>query len=202
MTAIKICGLTRQADAERAAELGAEFVGFVLWPNSPRAASLDVVRSVTRALPNAVTPVGVFVDPSADEVFAARDAGIRMAQIHGEIPVWGDPPLGMGVIRAVHLAPHDGIEPNVPDDFVLLDAQDPVKRGGTGKTVDWTRAAAVARGRKIILAGGLTPENVRQAIAEVRPYGVDVASGVEECPGIKDHRLLRAFMLAAKGTGT
>lgn len=199
MTAIKICGITRPADAERAAELGADFVGFVLWPNSPRAATLDVIRTVTRALPAGVTPVGVFVDPSAAEVFAARDAGIRMAQIHGEVPTWGGRPPGIDVIRAVHLAAQDGIEPKVPDDLVLLDAQDPVQRGGTGKTVDWMRAAAVARARRIILAGGLTPENVRQAIAEVRPYGVDVASGVEARPGIKDHALLRAFITAAKG---
>jgi phosphoribosylanthranilate isomerase len=199
MTAIKICGITRQVDAERAAALGAEFVGFVLWPHSPRAATLDVVRTVTRALPSAVTPVGVFVDPSADEILAARDAGIRVAQIHGEIPMWGDAPPAIPVIRAVHLGAHEGIEPNVPDDLVLLDAQDPVKRGGTGKTVDWPRAATVARGRRIILAGGLTPSNVQQAISAVRPYGVDVASGVEERPGIKDHALLRAFITAAKG---
>ena len=198
MTAVKICGLTRQEDAEQAAELGAEFVGFVLWANSPRAANLDVVRKVTRTLPKAVTPVGVFVDPSADEVAAARDAGIRMAQIHGEVPVWGDPPLRIAVIRAVHLAAHDGIEPDVSDDLVLLDAQDPVKRGGTGKTVDWARAAKIARQRMIFLAGGLTPDNVRQAIAEVKPFAVDVASGVEASPGVKDPHKLRAFIAAAK----
>jgi phosphoribosylanthranilate isomerase len=198
MTAVKICGLTRQEDAEKAAELGAEFVGFVLWANSPRAATLDVVRKVTRTLPKAVTPVGVFVDPSVDEVTAACDAGIRMAQIHGEVPIWGEPRLRIAVMRAVHLATHDGIEPDVPDDLVLLDAQDPVKRGGTGKTVDWVRAAAIARRRRIFLAGGLTPDNVRQAIAEVQPFAVDVASGVEASPGVKDPHKLRAFIAAAK----
>ena len=197
MTAIKICGLTRPADAEQAAELGANFVGFVLWPHSPRAATLDVIRAVTRALPNTVTPVGVFVDPSADEIFAACDAGITMAQIHGDVPVWRGAP-GIAVIRAVHLAARDGIEPNVPDDLVLLDAQDPVKRGGTGKTVDWMRAAVVARGRRIILAGGLTPGNVRQAIEQVGPFGVDVSSGVELRPGIKDHALLQRFIAAVR----
>jgi phosphoribosylanthranilate isomerase len=106
------------------------------------------------------------------------------------------------VVRAVHLATDriDGVEPDIADELVVLDAHDPVRRGGTGKTVDWRRAALVARSRRIILAGGLTPDNVRQAIDEVRPYAVDVASGVEAEPGIKDHGLLRAFVAAAKET--
>jgi phosphoribosylanthranilate isomerase len=92
----------------------------------------------------------------------------------------------------------DGIAPNVADELVLLDAHDPVKHGGTGKTVDWNRAAAIAGSRRVMLAGGLTPLNVREAIETVRPYAVDVASGVESSPGIKDHGLLRAFFAAVK----
>ena len=202
MTAIKICGLTRREDAELAAELGVRFVGFVLWPNSPRAASLDVVRDVARSLPKGVTPVGVFVDPSEHEVAAALEAGIRMAQIHGEPPSWshGAP---VRTIRAVHLGPAGAaIEPDVADEMVLLDAHDPVTHGGTGRTVDWARAAMVARSRRVILAGGLTPDNVSDAIAQVKPFAVDVASGVESRPGIKDHARLRAFIAAARGTST
>ena len=201
MTAIKICGITRQEDADLAAELGAAFVGFVLWPNSPRAATLDVVRNIARSLDNGVMPVGVFVDPSEHEVAAAVDAGIRMAQIHGEPPSWtnGKPPVR--TIRAVHLgAAGDAIEPNIADQTVLLDAHDPITHGGTGKTVDWARAALVARSRHVILAGGLTPENVADAISQVRPFAVDVASGIESSPGIKDHARLRAFITAARGT--
>jgi phosphoribosylanthranilate isomerase len=201
MTAIKICGITRQEDAELAAELGAAFVGFVLWPNSPRAATLDVVRNIARSLDNGVVPVGVFVDPSEHEVAAAVGAGIRMAQIHGEPPSWtnGKPPVR--TIRAVHLgAAGDAIEPNIADETVLLDAHDPITRGGTGKTVDWARAALVARSRHVILAGGLTPENVADAISQVKPFAVDVASGIESRPGIKDHARLRAFITAARGT--
>jgi len=201
MTAIKICGITRREDAELAAELGAAFVGFVLWPNSPRAATLDVVRNIARSLDNGVMPVGVFVDPSEHEVAAAVDAGIRMAQIHGEPPSWtnGKPPVR--TIRAVHLgAAGDAIEPNIADETVLLDAHDPITRGGTGKTVDWARAALVARSRHVILAGGLTPENVADAISQVKPFAVDVASGIESSPGIKDHARLRAFITAARGT--
>jgi phosphoribosylanthranilate isomerase len=201
MTAIKICGITRREDAELAAELGAAFVGFVLWPNSPRAATLDVVRNIARSLENGVMPVGVFVDPSEDDVAAAVDAGIRMAQIHGEPPPWtnGKPPVR--TIRAVHLAAAgDAIEPDIADETVLLDAHDPIARGGTGKTVDWARAAMVARSRHVILAGGLTPENVADAISQVKPFAVDVASGIESSPGIKDHARLRAFINAARGT--
>ena len=199
MTAIKICGITRREDAELAASLGASFVGFVLWKGSPRAATLDTVRQITPSLPTTVTPVGVFVDPTADEVMAAADAGIQMAQIHSEAPSFLRG-VTIPVVRAVRLAIDriDGVEPDIADDLVLLDAHDPVKHGGTGKTVDWRRAALIAKSRRVILAGGLTPSNVRQAISEVRPYAVDVASGVESQPGIKDHGLLRAFMAAAK----
>jgi phosphoribosylanthranilate isomerase len=104
----------------------------------------------------------------------------------------------------VHLADGrpDAIEPDVPDHRVLLDAHDPVRHGGTGQTIDWARARLLAQARQVILAGGLTPDNVRQAIDEVRPFAVDVSSGVELRPGVKDHALLRAFIAAAKGTGT
>jgi phosphoribosylanthranilate isomerase len=200
MTAIKICGITRREDAELAASLGASFVGFVLWKNSPRAASLDAVRQIARVLPKTVTPVGVFVDPSADEIMAAADAGIQMAQIHSDAPSFL-PGVTIPIVRAVHLAIDriDGVEPDIADDLVLLDAHDPVKHGGTGTTVDWHRAALVARSRRVILAGGLTPANVRHAIDQVRPFAVDVASGVESSPGIKDHEVLRAFVAAALG---
>jgi len=147
-----------------------------------------------------VTPVGVFVDPTVDEIKAAADAGIQMAQVHSEAPSFLR--VTIPVVRAVHLAIDriDGVEPDIADELVLLDAHDPVKHGGTGKTVDWRRAALIARSRRVILAGGLTPDNVRQAIEQVRPFAVDVASGVESSPGVKNHDLLRAFIEAALGT--
>ena len=201
MTDIKICGITREADAVLAASLGVWAVGFVLWSGSPRYATVARVREIVRELPRTVEPVGVFVDPSDDDIASAVDAGVRIVQVHGVVPERRNfymPPL---ILRAVHLA-NDGtgaIEPPVEDDTVLLDAYDPVQRGGTGKTLDWHRAAIVARQRRVILAGGLTPDNVRQAIDEVRPFAVDVSSGVESRPGIKDHARLRAFITAAKG---
>ena len=203
MTAIKICGITRREDADQAAALGASFLGFVMWRHSPRYIPLDRVRNIVTTLPASVTPVGVFVNPTADEVNAATDAGISVAQIHGESNDWqGGLVPGVEVIRAVHLANGrpDAIEPDVPDHRVLLDAHDPVRHGGTGTLVDWSRARLLAQHRQVILAGGLTPQNVGYAIAQVRPYAVDVASGVESRPGVKDHELLRAFIEAAKGT--
>lgn len=195
MTAVKICGITRLDDASAAAEWGASYIGFVLWPNSPRAATLEIVRRVVPELPAHVTPVGVFVNPSVEEINAAAEAGIRLAQVHASK---GDALAGarVPILPAVHLAAN-GIEPSVDDELVLLDAHDPVKHGGTGKTVDWPRAAIVARSRRVILAGGLTPENVAQAIREVRPFAVDVASGVEASPGVKDHNKLKAFIAYA-----
>lgn len=201
MTAIKICGITRLEDAQAAAALGASYIGFVLWPGSPRAATLETVSRIVPALPHSVTSVGVFVDPSAEDVKAAEATGIRMAQIHSETPAFLRG-VTIPVVRAVHLAVErdDGVEPDIADELVLLDAHDPVKRGGTGKTVDWRRAARIARTRRVILAGGLTPDNVSQAIKEVRPFAVDVSSGVEQRPGIKDHSLMERFIAAVKET--
>ena len=201
MTAIKICGITRLEDAQAAAALGASYIGFVLWPGSPRAATLETVSRIVPALPHSVTSVGVFVDPSAEDVKAAEATGIRMAQIHSETPAFLRG-VTIPVVRAVHLAVErdDGVEPDIADELVLLDALDPVKRGGTGTTVDWRRAARIARTRRVILAGGLTPDNVSQAIKAVRPFAVDVSSGVEKRPGIKDHSLMERFIAAVKET--
>jgi len=196
--AVKICGITRLEDAQAAVQFGASYVGFVLWSKSPRAATLDAVRRIVPVLPPDVTPVGVFVNPTIDEINRAADAGIRVAQVHAN----GDMTYEQArvpVIRAVHLA-GDGIEPDVADDLVLLDAHDPVKQGGTGTTVDWKRASAIARERRVILAGGLTPQNVAAAIREVNPFAVDVASGVEASPGVKDHNKMKAFIEAATNT--
>lgn len=201
MTAVKICGITRVEDAEAAAVFGANALGFVLWPQSPRHTSLEMVQRIAAFLPPYVVKVGVFVNPSAGDIGQAAASGIQVAQVHGDLPAWGGR-TPVPVIRAVHLGSDgaESIEPNVPDVTILLDAHDPERHGGTGTTVDWTRAALVARLRRVVLAGGLTPANVAQAIATVRPYAVDVASGVETSPGVKDHELMRRFIAAAKET--
>ena len=199
MTAIKICGITREADAGLAVSLGANALGFVLWPKSPRHAEFARVKAITATLPPFVTPVGVFVDPTADEIARGAQAGVRLAQIHGRVPVGCTLP----VLRALHLGDNpDGLDAEVgPLETILLDAHDRVLQGGTGRTVDFARAASVAARRRVVLAGGLTPANVREAIGTVRPYAVDVASGVEAEPGIKDPAKLRAFIETVKGHG-
>lgn len=197
MTLIKFCGLTREADVDAAVELGVDAVGFVLWPRSPRAVTTAALAALVRRVPPAVTPVGVFVRPSTDEVTAAIDAGIRVMQVHG----------GPGVVRrrddcdvwvATSLADEDTLVAAPPDCTLLLDAHDPERHGGTGRTIDWAGAARIASTRRVILAGGLTPANVAEAIRHVRPYGVDVASGIEEAPGVKDAETMRAFVTAVR----
>jgi phosphoribosylanthranilate isomerase len=200
MTAIKICGITRREDAEAAVALGVHALGFVLWAGSPRKVELADVGRIVAGLPPLVTPVGVFVNPSAHEIArAALEGGIRVAQIHGEVPEWTDSHPRLTVLRAVRLGAGDeaNIDPPIPAPTpVLLDAHDPLLHGGTGQTVDWERAAAVARTRPVILAGGLTAANVGRALQMVRPYAVDVASGVEESPGVKSHLRMRRFVEA------
>jgi phosphoribosylanthranilate isomerase len=200
MTAVKICGVTRLEDAMVAAEAGASFVGFVLWPGSPRHVTLQRVAEIVPALPQSAVPVGVFVDPVADEIDAAADAGIKTAQIHGATTAWRHGRRAdVAIIRAVNLGERDGdIEPEWPAGTILLDAHDPLKHGGTGRTIDWQRARIIAQARQVFLAGGLTRSNVAQAIQAVKPFAVDVSSGVEATPGIKDHAKVRAFIKAAK----
>lgn len=194
---IKICGITRTEDALAAARLGVNALGFVLWPESPRAVSLETVQSILASVAPLVTAVGIFVDPTVRAVAEAYAAGIQVAQVHGQPPAL---PPGMRLIRAASLAGlGDGIVPEVPAQVtVLLDAHDPVRHGGTGQAIDWPRARTIAARRPVILAGGLTPENVGEAIHVVRPLGVDVSSGVEQSPGVKNPDKLAAFVAAVR----
>lgn len=194
---IKVCGITRMADANAAAALGVHALGFVFWAGSPRAISVEKARVIIRRLPPFVTPVGVFVDPAAEFVAECAETGIRVAQVVGAVPVL---PSGLGLLRAVTLAADgSGITPDVPGDGpVLVDAHDPVRRGGTGRTIDWRAVSSIARARPVILAGGLRAENVAEAIRLAGPAGVDVSSGVESAPGVKDHQQLAAFVAAVR----
>ena len=194
---VKVCGITRREDALLAADLGASAVGFVFWPHSPRYVEPEAAAEIARALPADVAPVGVFVDPSVDDVrrIAAR-VGLAAVQLHGDEPATLCDGLPYRVLKAVPVAgaATRAAAERVPRRVtVLLDARDPVRRGGTGRTVDWGVAAEVAAGRRIFLAGGLDPGNVGEALRTVRPYGVDVSSGVETRPGRKDAGRLRVF---------
>ena len=194
---VKVCGITRRDDALLAADLGASAVGFVFWPRSPRYVEPEQATAIVRELPPDVAPVGVFVDPTITDVQRiAGQVGLAAVQLHGDEPPTLCDGLSYRVLKAVPVAGDEtyAAAARVPSRItVLLDARDPVRRGGTGRTVDWGVAAGVAARRRIFLAGGLCPENVGEALRTVRPYGIDVSSGVEARPGRKDAGRLRDF---------
>lgn len=197
---LKICGITRLADALHAVEQGATALGFVFWEKSPRYIAPERAGEIIAALPMAVTTVGVFVNEEIDRVRAATTtAGVAVVQLHGdEAPAYGAA-LGSPIFRSMTLVDADAAIEGWPRaTALLLDAADRERRGGTGVTVDWSRAAVLARRRRVILAGGLTPENVGDAIEAVNPYGVDVSSGVEETPGVKDLAKVTRFLENAR----
>ena len=201
---VKICGITRAEDAEAAVECGANAVGFIFWPQSPRCVDVSLARDIVATLPREVTPVGVFVNQPADEVNrTAQQVGLGAVQLHGDEGANYVRVMSRPVIKAVALpsAMKSLAFASWMDDVrLLLDVHDPAKRGGTGRTIDWTLAAEIACERHIVLAGGLTPDNVSEAIARVQPFGVDVSSGVEARPGIKDHGRLKALFEAIHGS--
>ncbi len=197
---LKICGITRLSDALHAVEHGASALGFVFWPRSPRHISPERAAAIVAALPPGVGAVGVFVNETVEGIKAvAAQSGISTIQLHGdEAPAYADA-LDWPVMRAVtvgQVAQASATWP--PETTFLMDTADPVRRGGTGKTVNWEQAAAAARGRRIVLAGGLTPDNVADAIGTVRPFGVDVSSGVEDAPGVKNADKVARFLASAR----
>ncbi len=202
---VKVCGLRRVEDATLAAELGAAAVGFIFWPGSPRFIDPSTARLVAAGLPSGVLRVGVFVDQAP--AFVEQVVGIvplDAVQLHGSESIGEYAHLGVRLIKAIPVSdPFDGsVIDAVPEDVtVLLDAHDPERRGGTGRTIDWTVAAAMAARRPTILSGGLNPENVGEAVERVRPYMIDVSSGVESAPGIKDPEKMRAFFEAIAPAG-
>lgn len=198
MTFVKICGITRPEDARAAIECGADAIGFVFWPASPRYVDPERAREIVRQLDRPAALVGVFVNQKSDEVNAvAERVGLHAVQLHGDETPDMARSITRPVIRAVSGPAAEGASGEWPPSTTLLvDAHDPARRGGTGAKGDWKAAAALARTRRVILAGGLTPENVGDAILEVHPYGVDVSSGVEQAPGIKDRDKLAALFNA------
>lgn len=197
---LKICGLTRLEDAQLAADLEVDAVGVVLWPGSPRAVDLAQAAALCAVLPPWTARVGVFVAPPVETVEAAIHAvGLGAVQIHGSTDPAPFRALRVPVLWAGALRPETP-DPVAPDGMTLhLDAFDPVRHGGTGNTIDWARARAVVRReRRLVLAGGLTADNVARAITEVRPWAVDVSSGVETAPGLKSAVRMKAFVAAVR----
>ncbi len=197
---VKICGITRLSDALHAVEHGASALGFVFWPRSPRHINPERAAAIIAALPPGIDAVGVFVNETVEGIKAVvAQSGISTVQLHGdEAPAYADA-LDRPVLRAVtggQVEQASAAWP--PGTTFLMDTADPVRRGGTGKTMNWEQAAAAARGRRIVLAGGLTPENVADAIGTVRPFGVDVSSGVEDAPGVKNADKVARFLARAR----
>ena len=192
---MKICGITRAGDAEAAVALGANAIGFIFWPQSPRYILPEQAAGIARRLPPFVTPVGVFVNETAaamNEVAAV--AGLGVIQLHGDERPDLLAQLRRPVVKALSGAAVLEDAGEWPAEVTLLiDAHDPVRRGGTGRTVDWTVAAQLAARRRVLLSGGLNPDNIGAALATVQPFGVDVSSGVEAAPGIKQQEKLTAL---------
>ncbi|MCI0505238.1 MAG: phosphoribosylanthranilate isomerase [Gammaproteobacteria bacterium] len=197
-TRVKICGITRAQDAVKAVEFGADAIGLVFYSKSPRAVSIDSARGIIQKIPPFVTVVGLFVDPSPKDVAAVlHRVSLDLLQFHGnELPsecsAYGKPYIkAIKVREGVDIAAE--VNRYATARGVLLDTDDPKAPGGTGRVFDWS---IIPKGlnKPIILAGGLTPENVWQAITKVRPFAVDVSSGVEADKGIKDMEKMAAFM--------
>jgi phosphoribosylanthranilate isomerase len=202
LTPVKVCGICRPEDAQLAVDLGASAIGFVFWRGSPRYIEPGRARAIAAALPDRVLAVGVFVDqPPADVIEIAGTVGLGAIQLHGNERLEDFAGLPQRVIKAVAVG--DAFEASIVDALpdgvtVLLDAHDPIRRGGTGRTIDWTIAAAIAERRDTILSGGLNALNVAEAVLRVRPRMVDVSSGVEGTPGRKDPAKLREFFSAVQ----
>jgi phosphoribosylanthranilate isomerase len=206
---IKFCGIARLEDAEQAAELGAWALGMIFWPRSPRRCSTDEAAAIAAALKRRIELAGVFVDAHLDEVAALADAlELTLIQLHGdEGPAYCAEVArrtGAKVIKAARVRGRADVRAlqAFQTDFHLLDAYAPGRPGGTGETFAWELAAEHPRDRPLILSGGLTAENVGAAIAAVRPFAVDVASGVEAEPGVKDHAKMTAFAQAVRATAS
>ena len=198
---IKICGITSREDALHAAACGADALGFVFYAGSPRCVAAETAAAICAALPPFVTRVGLFVNAAPAQIRAIAEAcGLDAIQLHGdEAPAACDfaPRRTIKALRvkdAASLAGHAQFATSA----LLLDAWVADAYGGTGQACNWELAAGVARQRPVILAGGLTPDNVAAAVRQVRPYGVDVSSGVEQAPGRKDPAKVAEFIRRAR----
>ncbi len=199
---VKICGITNLADAQTAIEAGADLLGFVFYEKSPRYVTVQAARDIVRQLPPFVAKVGVFVNAS-DELIsqALGECSLNVLQFHGDEAPQECVKFSVMSIKAFHVRDEKSLNalPAYHTDAWLLDSHTSERRGGTGATFNWDLAVEAQKfGRPIFLAGGLTAENVAEAVLRVRPFAVDVSSGVEESPGKKEHSKVRRFINAAK----
>ena len=198
--AVKVCGITNADDALMVASAGVAALGFVFWPKSPRVVTPEVVRDLAPRLPAHVLRVGVFVNARPSEVAGVvAAANLNAAQLHGDEDPYGYTSIGVPLLKAMPLTTEADAEraSKLPPEIVpIVDAADHVRRGGTGEQANWALAARLAATRPILLAGGLHAGNVADAIRIVRPWGIDVSSGVESRPGKKSPEKVLAFLAA------
>jgi phosphoribosylanthranilate isomerase len=202
MVRVKICGITTVEDALMAVEAGADALGFVFYEKSPRHLFPEQASEIIRALPPFLQVVGLFVNSSLEQVNATADlCRLDLVQLHGDESPDFCERVTRRVLKAFRVKDCTSLEPMEAYRVAgyLLDAWSPDLYGGTGRTFNWETAAAAKRYGPIILAGGLTPDNIRQAVERVEPYAVDVSSGVEAAPGRKDPQKVREFIKRAKG---
>lgn len=205
----KICGITNIEDARVAVTAGADALGFLLYRKSPRYVDPMIVQQIVAQLPPFILPVGVFVN---EEIKIVRDlmdtCGLALAQLHGDESATYCRELRRPVLKALRLKDRSTFvalaefQARIEVRGFVLDALSEEAYGGTGQVVDWGLARQAAQAATVILAGGLTPENVGQALRAVQPYGVDVSSGVEVTPGKKDHEKVRAFLRAVSAVSS
>ncbi|HEX9284804.1 MAG TPA: phosphoribosylanthranilate isomerase [Nitrospirales bacterium] len=201
MVKVKICGNTNLDDTMAAVQAGADAVGFVFYKKSPRAVEPKMAAEIISRLPPFVVPVGVFVNEELGTVRRIlKDCNIPLAQLHGDESPQYCAELGRSVIKAIRVRDRGDLERMTSYQVAgfVLDALVEGVPGGTGVTIDWDLAGEAQVVGPIILAGGLTPDNVLEAVRQARPYGVDVSSGVEASPGRKDHAKVQAFIANAK----
>jgi phosphoribosylanthranilate isomerase len=204
MVFTKVCGITNSEDAREAADAGADAIGLI-FAESPRKVNVEEARRISVALPDGVLKVGVFVDAEPEEVLeTAREVGLDLAQLHGDetpetvVAIRG---AGLPVMKALRVRNAEALAEiqSYEADLIMLDAWSARARGGTGETFEWGLAKSVKGRDNIVVSGGLTPENVREAIEFFEPYGVDASSSLEEKPGKKSGERVRRFVRAAKG---
>ena len=201
-TRVKICGITSVADGLATAEAGADMIGLMFYESSPRHITLARAVEISRAMPLFLMRVGVFVNAPADFVLRAiGECNLTMLQFHGDETSDFCTQFGLMNMKAIRVRDAESLTQleNYQTDAFLLDAHSRNGLGGTGEKFNWDLAVEAQKfGKPIFLAGGLTPENVADAVRIVHPFGVDVSSGVESAPGIKDHAKVKAFITAAK----
>ena len=201
MTKVKICGITNLDDARVVVEAGADMLGLIFYPPSPRYVTPEQARTIVASLPSSLPAIGVFVNEAAETVSRiARASGVQMVQLHGEESPSLCQLLSWPVIKAFRFTAQ--VQPEMMRQYTvaayLIEGFQADLYGGGGAVADWQRVATLQQYGRIILAGGLTPDNVAAAIRTVRPYAVDVCSGVEATPGKKDGHKVRAFVARAK----